>query len=114
MIVRFGAAQSAVKVLKEQLKCEQKKAKELRKGVQDDAAALAAKEAEQARLGDTFEKLRGEERRDADALQAAQKRFQQVNFQRETSAKSSPKTDNQLATVLLFGIGKRVPSCKTR
>ncbi|XP_057366441.1 structural maintenance of chromosomes protein 2-like [Daphnia carinata] len=72
-------AQSAVKVLKENIKIEEKKKKELKKSLADDTAALKGKEGEENKLGETFEKLRQREQQDTEALAAAQKRFQEIS-----------------------------------
>jgi len=70
---------AAVKGLKDTVKAEEKKKKQLQKSLTDDGAALRQKQQEMAKLRDVFDTLRTADEQQATALAAAQKRFQAVS-----------------------------------
>ncbi|XP_043213989.1 structural maintenance of chromosomes protein 2-like [Amphibalanus amphitrite] len=72
-------ALAAVKGIKDSVKAEEKKKKQLQKSLADDRTALQQKEAEMGQLKTVFDSLREADEQQAAALAAAQKRFQAIS-----------------------------------
>ncbi|XP_076058324.1 structural maintenance of chromosomes 2 [Oratosquilla oratoria] len=70
---------AALKNLKETLKAEEKKRKQLEKSLSEDQKALAAKQKESEKLQGMFDAMRAQDKADAEALAAAEKRLQAIS-----------------------------------
>ncbi|XP_037082943.1 structural maintenance of chromosomes protein 2-like [Pollicipes pollicipes] len=70
---------AAVKGVKDSVKAEEKKKKQLQKSLADDRAALEQRQQEMSRLRAVFDALREADAEQAAALAAAQKRFQAIS-----------------------------------
>ncbi|XP_047490218.1 structural maintenance of chromosomes protein 2-like [Penaeus chinensis] len=70
---------AALKNLKENIKAEEKKKKQLEKSLADDIKALEGKKKESEKLQGTFDTMRAQDQADEDALAAAEKRLQAIS-----------------------------------
>ncbi|XP_029470590.1 structural maintenance of chromosomes protein 2 [Rhinatrema bivittatum] len=86
-------AQSTLDLIKQNLKGEEKKRKELVKSMEEDSKALVAKEKEIKKITDSFASLQEADQKDASALTAAQQHFNAV------SAGLSSNEDGEEATL---------------